>query len=54
MAQTIKGAEWLIKESQAAETFTPEQFDDEQLMIRDMCNQFLESEVMPILDSCAS
>ena len=50
MAQTIKGAEWLIKESQAAETFTPEQFDDEQLMIRDMCNQFLESEVMPILD----
>lgn len=50
MAEIIKGAEWLIKESQPADTFTPEQFDDEQLMIRDMCNQFLDSEVMPILD----
>lgn len=47
---TIKGAEWLIKESQPEETFIPEQFDDEQRMIRDMCNQFLDSEVMPILD----
>ena len=50
MAETFKGAEWLIKESQPAETFIPEQFDDEQLMIRDMCNQFLDAEVMPILD----
>jgi len=50
MAEIIKGAEWLIKESQPEDTFTPEQFDDEQLMIRDMCNQFLDSEVMPILD----
>lgn len=50
MAETTKGAEWLIKESKPADTFTPEQFDDEQLMIRDMCNQFLDTEVMTILD----
>ena len=28
---TLKGGEWLIKESKAAETFTPEDFNEEQL-----------------------
>ena len=46
----LKGGEWLIKESIAAETFIPEEFDEEQLMIRDMCNQFLDAEVYPNLD----
>lgn len=50
MARTIKGAEWLIKESQLADTYIPDEFNEEQLMIKDMCNQFLEAEVMPILD----
>ena len=50
MAETIKGAEWLIKESTTAETFIPNEFTEEQLMIRDMCDQFLDAEVMPILD----
>lgn len=48
--KALKGGEWLIKESQANEMFTPEQFNEEQLMIRDMCVQFLDTEVMPILD----
>ncbi len=46
----LKGGEWLVKESSAAETFVAEQFGEEQLMIRDMCNQFLEAEVYPNLD----
>ena len=46
----LKGAEWLVKESLPFETFTPENFNEEQFMIRDMCNQFLEAEVYPILD----
>ena len=46
----LKGGEWLVKESSPAETFTPEHFGEEQLMIRDMCNQFLDAEVYPILD----
>ncbi len=46
----IKGGEWLVKESSPAETFTREDFGEEQLMIRDMCNQFLEAEVYPNLD----
>lgn len=46
----LKGGEWLIKESSSFETFTPENFSEEQLMIRDMCDQFLDAEIMPILD----
>src|SRR4051812_11293451 len=46
----IKGGEWLVKESSPDDGFIPENFSEEQLMIRDMCNQFLDAEVMPILD----
>ncbi len=46
----LKGGEWLVKESSPFDTFTPEDFNEEQLMIRDMCNQFLDTEVYPILD----
>ena len=46
----LKGGEWLVKESSQFETFTPENFVEEQLMIRDMCNQFLDAEIYPILD----
>lgn len=46
----LKGGEWLVKESSPFETFTPEDFVEEQLMIRDMCDQFLDAEVFPILD----
>lgn len=46
----LKGGEWLIKESSAFDTFIPEDFSEEQIMIRDMCTQFLEAEVIPILD----
>lgn len=48
--KTLKGGEWLIKESLPFDTFTPEDFEEEQKMIRDMCDQFLEAEVYPILD----
>ena len=48
--KALKGGEWLIKESTPAETFTAEGFTEEQLMIRDMCNQFLDAEVYPNLD----
>jgi alkylation response protein AidB-like acyl-CoA dehydrogenase len=46
----LKGGEWLVKESSPFETFTPEDFGEEQLMIRDMCNQFLDADIYPILD----
>lgn len=50
MSNSIKGGEWLIKESNALETFTPEDFNEEQKMVMDMCHQFLENEVYPVLE----
>ena len=46
----LKGGEWLIKQSNAFETFTPEDYTEEQVMVRDMCLQFLKTEVLPIVD----
>ncbi|MCX8019676.1 MAG: acyl-CoA dehydrogenase family protein [Chitinophagaceae bacterium] len=46
----LKGGEWLIKDSLPAETFTPEDFSEEQNMVKETCNQFLDTEVYPILD----
>src|SRR5436305_3547018 len=50
VTKTIKGGEWLIKESSPAETFTPEDFNEEQKMVLDMCNTFLDTEVLPNLE----
>lgn len=46
----IKGAEWLIKEVSAADTFIPENYNEEQQMVKDMCRNFLETEVLPLAD----
>ncbi len=48
--QPINGGEWLIKESYTAEIFTPEDFNEEQMMVRDMCAQFLNTEVIPVVN----
>ena len=49
-AAALKGGEWLIKESNPFNTFTPEDFNEEQRMVMDMCQQFLQSEVLPIVE----
>lgn len=49
-ANSLKGGEWLIKESNPFDTYTPEDFNEEQLMVKDMCLQFLQTEVYPVLD----
>ncbi|PQJ09226.1 acyl-CoA dehydrogenase [Flavipsychrobacter stenotrophus] len=46
---TIKGGEFLIKESHAAEIFIPEEWTEEQLMIADTCTNFLAQHVNPNL-----
>ncbi|MCU7552086.1 acyl-CoA dehydrogenase family protein [Chitinophagaceae bacterium LB-8] len=48
VTKALKGGEWLIKES--ASIFTPEEFTEEQRMIRDMCEQFLQTEIIPLLE----
>ncbi|GAB3014994.1 acyl-CoA dehydrogenase family protein [Niabella terrae] len=49
-SEPIKGAQWLVTAAGYADTFISEEFGEEEQMIRDMCTQFLETEVLPILD----
>lgn len=49
-AVLLKGGEWLIRESNPADTFIPEDFNEEQQMVKDMCAAFLDSEVLPVID----
>src|SRR5436189_5843889 len=42
-----KGASFLIEETAAEDVFTPEDFSEEQTMIRDMTEQVVEDEVLP-------
>lgn len=46
----LKGGEWIIKESSPFNTFIPEEFDEEQKMVMQMCHQFLAAEVTPNLE----
>lgn len=48
--KAIKGGEWIIKEVVANDIFIPEEFNEEQIMVRDMCTQFVDAEVLPIID----
>lgn len=48
--KTLKGAEWLIKEGNPSETFIPEDYTEEQQMVKDMCASFLDNEVLPVLE----
>ena len=50
MAATIQGGEWIIKEVKSEDVFIPEEFNEEQLMVRDMCSQFLDTEVLPVVE----
>ena len=42
-----KGGSFLIEDSNPVDVFTPEDFSDEQKMIRDMTEQFVEEELLP-------
>jgi alkylation response protein AidB-like acyl-CoA dehydrogenase len=50
MSKTIKGGEFLIKETSYHDVFIPEEFDEEQQMIAQSCRDFLVAEVNPNLD----
>ncbi|MFC2114406.1 acyl-CoA dehydrogenase family protein [Bacteroidota bacterium] len=47
----MRGGEFLLRETKAEDVFIPEEFDEEQLMIAQTCEDFLEAEVFPHLDS---
>jgi alkylation response protein AidB-like acyl-CoA dehydrogenase len=48
---SIKGGEYLVRESKAEDIFIPEEYNEEQIMIRDMARDFLNTEVIPKLEA---
>ncbi len=46
----LKGGEFIIRESNPEDIFIPEELDEEQRMIGQTCEDFLEKEVYPKLD----
>jgi alkylation response protein AidB-like acyl-CoA dehydrogenase len=52
--KAIKGGEFLIRDTQANEIFIPEEFNEEQRMIRQQCKDFLDKEVFTRLDEIDS
>jgi alkylation response protein AidB-like acyl-CoA dehydrogenase len=48
--QSSKGGEFIITETDFQDVFIPEEFDEEQLMIKKTCEDFLQAEVFPNLD----
>src|SRR5215510_9851937 len=46
----LRGGEWLIQPSDADAIFTPERITEEHRLIAQTANQFVENEVLPVLD----
>jgi alkylation response protein AidB-like acyl-CoA dehydrogenase len=46
----IKGGEFIIRDVHYSEVFTPDEWKEEQLMISQMCEDFIHQEVLPFLD----
>jgi alkylation response protein AidB-like acyl-CoA dehydrogenase len=46
----LKGGEFLIKESNYQDMFIPEDFNEEQLMVKETVRSFVEQEILPVVD----
>jgi alkylation response protein AidB-like acyl-CoA dehydrogenase len=49
-SKLITGGEFLVKETDLASVFIPEEFDEEQKLIGQTCQDFLDTEVFPVID----
>lgn len=50
MSQAIKGGEFIIRDVHHSEIFTPEEWNEEQQMIAQTCDDFILQEITPVLD----
>jgi alkylation response protein AidB-like acyl-CoA dehydrogenase len=48
--KAIKGGEFIIRDTKPEHIFIPEEWNEEQRMIADMCEEFIRQEVAPHLD----
>ena len=49
-SKLITGGEFLVKETDPADVFIPEEFDEEQKLIGQTCQDFLDTEVFPVIE----
>ncbi len=49
--KAIKGGEFLIRETDAADVFIPEEFNEEQRMMAQSCRDFTNTRVLPNIDA---
>lgn len=52
--KVLKSGEFLVDTVEARDVFIPEEFDDEQVMIAQTCQDFLDTEVYPVMDKIDS
>ncbi|MDT0691601.1 acyl-CoA dehydrogenase family protein [Salegentibacter sp. F188] len=45
--ELLRGGQFLVKETSCEDVFTPEDFNDEQIMMRDSVKEFVEREIWP-------
>ncbi|WP_367391643.1 acyl-CoA dehydrogenase family protein [Lewinella sp. LCG006] len=45
--KTLRGGEFLVRDTRPEEIFIPEEFNEEQRMIRDMVRDFIETQIFP-------
>ena len=45
--KTLRGGEFLVRDTRPEEIFIPEEFNEEQRMIRDMVRDFVEGHIFP-------
>ena len=50
LTQHMKGGEWIITAGEPGGTFTPEDFSEEQQMVKEACMQFVQTEVIPVVE----
>ena len=48
--QAIKGGEFIIRDVHFSDVFIPEEWNEEQKMIAQMCDDFIEQEVLPFIE----
>lgn len=49
-SNVLKGGEFIIRDTPPADTFIPEELNEEQEMVRKMCRDFLEQEIWPNIE----
>jgi alkylation response protein AidB-like acyl-CoA dehydrogenase len=49
--KTLTGGEFLIKDTDCSQVFIPEEFGEEQLMMKQTCADFINREIVPHLDA---